>query len=379
MSISLLIHYLLFGYHPFSGEWTGAGESPDQTELIRKGFWYGGKNSLIRPSQTTIPLDVVHPGIKQLFLKCFNDGHASPKLRPTAEEWHNALQVAVNDLTSCDKIDSHHHSRNYGKCYWCERTAKLGVDIFPFVPGVSPTIIKPTTTQPTVIQIPSSTQISQTSKPTILQPLSNSPPTTLPSHQLPSTTNRGLTELQKAALTGSVIGTFLLIGLLLTRQQPLPTQSLPQQSVAGQPPVPAVLPDEDTSVPQQFEQPQAKTAIESLPKPSIPMMLGTWSGDFGLNNPSSTLVITRQYEKFFEGNLTTKGKKGGTFIIAIEGEINLETKEVSIRERRIIKKPESENWFLGTNLGVLSPDIHNIQGMGKDPYGNTYLWRFYKE
>ena len=36
--LAVLIHYLLFGYHPFSGEWTGAGESPDQTELIRKGL-----------------------------------------------------------------------------------------------------------------------------------------------------------------------------------------------------------------------------------------------------------------------------------------------------------------------------------------------------
>jgi len=129
--LAVLIHYLLFGYHPFSGEWTGAGESPDQTELISKGLWYGGNSSLIRPSQNTIPLDVVHPEIKRLFLKCFNDGHASPKLRPTAEDWYKALQVAVNDLTPCDRIDSHHRDRSYSKCYWCERSAKLGIDIFP--------------------------------------------------------------------------------------------------------------------------------------------------------------------------------------------------------------------------------------------------------
>ena len=83
--LAVMIHYLLFGYHPFSGEWTGSGESPDQTELIRKGFWYGGQNSLIRPSQNTIPLDVVHPEIERCFLKCFNDGHTAPHLRPTAE------------------------------------------------------------------------------------------------------------------------------------------------------------------------------------------------------------------------------------------------------------------------------------------------------
>ncbi len=159
--LAVLIHYLLFGYHPFSGEWTGAGESPDQTELIRKGFWYGGKNSLIRPSQTTIPLDVVHPEIKRLFLKCFNDGHASPKLRPTAEDWHNALH-AVNDLTICGKVDSHHYSRNYNKCYWCERSAKLGVDIFPAIPNNPLKVVNTTTTASKAIQAVSpSTQLSQ--------------------------------------------------------------------------------------------------------------------------------------------------------------------------------------------------------------------------
>ncbi|WP_160295994.1 helix-hairpin-helix domain-containing protein [Aliterella atlantica] len=143
--LAVLIHYLLFGYHPFSGEWTGVGESPDQTELIRKGLWYGGNSSLIRPSQNTIPLDVIHPEIKRLFLKCFNDGHASPKLRPTAEDWHNALQVAVNDLTICGKVDSHHYSRNYSKCYWCERSVKLSVDIFPSVPGTTTPVTNTTT------------------------------------------------------------------------------------------------------------------------------------------------------------------------------------------------------------------------------------------
>jgi len=184
----VLIHYLLFGYHPYSGEWTGAGESPDQTELIRKGLWYGGNNSSIRPSRTTISLDVVHPEIKRLFLKCFNDGHASPKLRPTAEDWHNALQFAVNDLTSCGKINSHHYSRNYGKCYWCERSVKLGVDIFPGNVITSSTAVKTTTSSKVVQNTPSSIPSRKATKQSALQPLGNVPATTPVSH-LPSNTN----------------------------------------------------------------------------------------------------------------------------------------------------------------------------------------------
>ena len=193
--LAVLIHYLLFGYHPFSGQWVGSGDSPEQNELIRNGFWYGSQNSLIRPSLNTIPLDVVHPEIKQCFLKCFNDGHTSPHLRPTAEDWHNALEVAVNDLTVCGKVDSHHYSQTYGKCYWCERAAKLSVDIFPFVPSI-PTVIKLTITQPTVIQIPSSTPINQASKATVLQPFTNPLPTIQASQQQPQTVSATTFSLQ---------------------------------------------------------------------------------------------------------------------------------------------------------------------------------------
>jgi serine/threonine protein kinase len=402
--LAVLIHYLLFGYDPFSGQWIGLGESPEQTEMSRKGFWYGGQNSLIHPSQNTISLDIVHPEIKRCFLKCFNDGYTSPHLRPTAEDWHNALEIAVNELTVCSKIDSHHYSRSYGKCYWCERSAKLRVDIFPGGSGTatvptatknyklfavdktldlvsqkgqkitviaqvfstihdsknknvffinfantknsiddyssftvfilslglqdlykvkglkvddlhgwvgqyiqitgvleihqnvpqifikeasqlkpltkdeankllklvssqaSSTAVKTTTTPLTVIQIPSSTPSNQASKSTILQPLSNSPPTTPPYQQLPPNTNTGLSDWQKAVITGSVIGTFLLIGMLLTRQQPLPSQSLLQQSVAQQ--NISSAPETSSSVESSHESVEESTASsDSTPKP----------------------------------------------------------------------------------------------------------------
>ncbi len=192
--LAVLIHYLLFGYHPFSGQWIGSGESPEQTDLIRRGFWPYSQNSLIRASLNTISLDVVHPELKRCFLKCFNDGHATPNLRPTAEDWHKALQVAVNELIACDKVDSHNYSRNYGKCYWCERKALLGVDIFPggsvtatastaqpSSSRASSTAAKTTTTRSTATQtVPYSPQSSRNSKQPTSQPLNNSPPTVTP-------------------------------------------------------------------------------------------------------------------------------------------------------------------------------------------------------
>ena len=200
--LAVLIHYLLFGYHPFSGEWTGAGDSPDQTELIRQGYWYGGQNSFIRPSQNTIPLDVVHPELKRCFLQCFNDGHASPHFRPTAEEWRDALQIAVNQLTTCNKVNNHIYSHHYGKCYWCERVAKLGVDIFP---GGSGTAKIPTTTKASKIAAKESIKSYSAS-------LSSSAATTNKYIINPSTATQTVLSSSTVLFISTVVGALVILG-----------------------------------------------------------------------------------------------------------------------------------------------------------------------
>ncbi|MBE9143240.1 DUF1036 domain-containing protein [Planktothrix mougeotii] len=136
--LGVMIHYLLFGYHPFMGKWTGSGDPPGQNESISKGYWPYGNNSLLKPSQNTIPIDVVHPKLKKCFLKCFNDGHQSPRSRPSPEDWLKALEVAINDLVVCSKNKNHIYSKHYGRCCWCDRANTLNVDIFPSVQNPIP-------------------------------------------------------------------------------------------------------------------------------------------------------------------------------------------------------------------------------------------------
>ncbi|WP_201447875.1 hypothetical protein [Calothrix sp. PCC 7507] len=119
------------GQTPFTGKWIGAGEIPENNELIRQGLWLYTPSSPFRLVEITIPLEIVHPEVQRCFLKCFNDGYKNPNLRPTAGDWVKALRLAVNKLTICGKVNSHYYSRTYGKCYWCDRSIKLGVDIFP--------------------------------------------------------------------------------------------------------------------------------------------------------------------------------------------------------------------------------------------------------
>ncbi|MEH2313869.1 MAG: hypothetical protein V7K35_21285 [Nostoc sp.] len=130
--LAVIIYQLLFGGEsPFAGKWIGAGETPETNELIRQGLWLYAPNSLIQPVERTIPLEIIHPEVQRCFLRCFNDGYKNSNLRPTAGDWVKALRLAVNELIICGKVDSHYYSRTYGKCYWCDRSTKLGVDIFP--------------------------------------------------------------------------------------------------------------------------------------------------------------------------------------------------------------------------------------------------------
>jgi WD40 repeat protein len=149
--LGVIIYQLLFGGNsPFQGKWTGAGETPEPNELIRRGLWVNGSDTLIVAAARTIPLEIVHPEIQQCFLKCFNDGHNYPNLRPTAREWLEALRTGNDNLTICGRVDSHYYSRTFGNCYWCDRSTNLGVDIFPGVVKAKPSAVVKSTSQPQV-------------------------------------------------------------------------------------------------------------------------------------------------------------------------------------------------------------------------------------
>ncbi|MCA2716661.1 SUMF1/EgtB/PvdO family nonheme iron enzyme [Microcystis sp. M169S2] len=129
--LGVVIYYLLFGGPPFRGLWQGGGDSLEQSELIRRGLWPFSGDKLLVPSNTTIPLNILHPDLHALFLRCFNEGHKFPHRRPTAKEWRGTLEVALNEVIRCGKVDNHYYNRSYGKCYWCERFSDLNLDIFP--------------------------------------------------------------------------------------------------------------------------------------------------------------------------------------------------------------------------------------------------------
>jgi serine/threonine protein kinase len=135
--LGVMIFMLLFGDQPFKGKWIGRGESPQPAELIRQGSWPYAPNSQVQPGPNTIPLSIIHPQLQVCFQRCFTEGHRNPLARPSAQDWAEALKLAITELQMCNLENNHYYSRIYGRCYWCDRRSSVGLDVF------SPTLTLP--------------------------------------------------------------------------------------------------------------------------------------------------------------------------------------------------------------------------------------------
>jgi hypothetical protein len=124
----LLFQLLMEGVHPYAGIYLGEGKTPPLEACIATGhFPYGLKNALpYTPSPGAPAFESLHPTLRDLFVRCFEDGHADPGQRPDARAWREALHKAEATLVVC-AIDSHHrHGSHLSACPWCHRSAEQG-------------------------------------------------------------------------------------------------------------------------------------------------------------------------------------------------------------------------------------------------------------
>ena len=135
----LLFQLLLEGTHPFAGIYSGAGEPPPYETRIAAGhFPHGSRPVPYRPMPAAPPFETLHAGLRRLFIRCFEEGHADPAARPTALEWRSALTEAEDALLICARNSQHRYDAHCAACPWCERTTRLGGrDPFP-----SPSAVK---------------------------------------------------------------------------------------------------------------------------------------------------------------------------------------------------------------------------------------------
>jgi formylglycine-generating enzyme required for sulfatase activity len=135
----LLFQVLMEGTHPFAGVYRGRGEAPAIEERIAGGQFPFAKHwrAKILPPPAAPDFESLHPGLRALFLRTFNQGHRQPAQRASAAEWHRALTEAEQDLVICSANEQHRYASHLAGCPWCERIKRFGgVDAFPSAQAV---------------------------------------------------------------------------------------------------------------------------------------------------------------------------------------------------------------------------------------------------
>ncbi|MBS0185477.1 MAG: hypothetical protein JSS34_03920 [Proteobacteria bacterium] len=127
--LSVLIYFLLFGVHPFSGIWKGDGEPPSLDMRIFQGQ-SSFSSSLLQESPLAPPLSILPQFLKDAFKQTFDKGHFTPSLRLSAQEWITLLKKSLSLLETCPVHLSHFYYPSQGPCPWCLHLLKTNVDLF---------------------------------------------------------------------------------------------------------------------------------------------------------------------------------------------------------------------------------------------------------
>lgn len=130
----LIFQLLMEGTHPFSGIFQGAEEPPAYEARIAAGHFTYCQHRQVPylPTPIAPAWEILHPKLQELFVRCFEDGHNSPQLRPSAQSWLLAIAAAEENLVTCSVNPQHRYNSHLDTCPWCERSLRLGGrDPFP--------------------------------------------------------------------------------------------------------------------------------------------------------------------------------------------------------------------------------------------------------
>ena len=172
------------GEHPFVGVYQGSGEPPPTKKRILEGhFPHGIKKVPYNHKPMAVRFEVLHPMLRQLFIRCFEDGHNNPQARPDARTWLKALDEAEKDLVSCGVNSEHRYGGHLRDCPWCERKKLLNRrDPFPPMSGgqsnIPVQIPLPPANKPKPVSSPAPTPTPSPTYPSPNQPTPTPAPTT---------------------------------------------------------------------------------------------------------------------------------------------------------------------------------------------------------
>ncbi len=128
----LIFQLTMEGLHPFSVSWPNPyQDAPPVKARIRQGIFPYAPQSGLSPPPGALPFEVMNPGLRDLVMMCFAEGHGSPMRRPAPQAWIDAIDIAHRELVTCGTNRYHRYGGHLAACPWCQRKSRTGVDPFP--------------------------------------------------------------------------------------------------------------------------------------------------------------------------------------------------------------------------------------------------------
>ena len=174
---ALAIHIfklLMNGFNPFGGiiDAVSASQgSPGVGDAAVRRDSYCFKPGYKHQSAAILPLDAFPRRIAELFTRAFIRGKADPGQRPSAHEWHGALEEYRQSLRGCPQNPLHQYYRNNETCPYCEADKRF-MERNKGAAAPAPPVQSPLVQQTyTAIKVPASAPAAQHAQnPSLRQP-----------------------------------------------------------------------------------------------------------------------------------------------------------------------------------------------------------------
>lgn len=129
-ALAVLIFALLMnGAHPFSCKVISGSSSKfqpiDNMQNGKCAFFSDSRSSNMDIPRYAPELSSLPNNIQRLFRRAFVAGRSTPSLRPSAEEWYNALEQLEDNLKTCLKDTQHIYYYGAKECPWCKVNEKM--------------------------------------------------------------------------------------------------------------------------------------------------------------------------------------------------------------------------------------------------------------
>ena len=132
----LVFRFLMQGFHPYQSRGSAVVDAASTADKIQLGLYpyvhgaldeYAGR---LNPPAYAPPYDAIPKSVRDLFKRCFFEGHQNPRKRPSAREWYEALGRESAHCQRCSVNEDHIYSDELDTCPWCAFVAEGMEDPF---------------------------------------------------------------------------------------------------------------------------------------------------------------------------------------------------------------------------------------------------------